>query len=144
MYKSHKQSICNLTNKLKSDNSVLSLIIAGSIAHGFATESSDIDVMIVIKEKEYTKRLKSNKLHYFDKDSCTYDGYIDGKYIGVDFLRKVADIGSEPARYAFCDSKITFTKNDLIPKIIKKIIQYPIEEKKSKIKRFYAQLEAWK
>lgn len=46
MYNHHKTAIETITNKLKSRDEILGIIVGGSVAHGFANENSDIDLML--------------------------------------------------------------------------------------------------
>lgn len=145
MYLHHKETIENITEKLRKREDILGLLICGSIAHGFETEISDVDIMILISNDDYNLRLQSGKTTYWEKESCTYeDGYVDGKYICLDFLKKVAEYGSEPARFAFDGAILMFSKLDGVQELINQICRYPVEKKSDNIKRFYAQLEAWK
>lgn len=145
MYKHHEDTIKNITEKLKKRDDILGLVIGGSIAHGFATEVSDVDIMIIVTQAAYEERLKTGDIHYWENECCTYkDGYIDGKYITIDFMEKVADRGSEPARFAFEGSIIAFSKIDGLQKLINNITKYPKEKQRENIRRFFAQLEAWK
>lgn len=145
MYSHHEETIKNISEKLRKRDDVLSLLIGGSIAHGYETEASDVDIMILVSDENYKIHLKTGDLHYWENESCTYkDGYIDGKYISYDFLQKVAECGSEPARFAFDGSIVAFTRIDNLQELINQITRYPIEKKSENIKRFYAQLEAWK
>jgi predicted nucleotidyltransferase len=70
--KHHQETIEIITDYFKKEGNIQGLIIGGSIAHGFAAEKSDVDILL----KEASK--------------------------------------------------------------------YPLAEKESKIKKFYAQFEAWK
>src|SRR4051812_17877591 len=91
MYKQHQETIKNITERFQKMDDVLGLLISGSIAHGFAREDSDVDIMIVVSDEDYNSRLKTGNMHYFDKLDCAYeDGYVDGKYISMEFLKKVA------------------------------------------------------
>lgn len=145
MYRHHEETIKNISEKLSKRNDVLGLLVGGSIAHGYETEISDVDIMILISDENYYIRKKSGDLHYWENDSCTYkDGYIDGKYICINFLKKVAECGSEPARFAFDGSIVAFSKIDGLQELINQIKTYPRKNKPENIKRFYAQLEAWK
>lgn len=145
MYQHHRESIEKATEKLKKEAGVLAIIVGGSIAHGFEQRGSDIDLMIVVSEEEYLSRSKENRLHYFNDQLCTYQGgYIDGKYISLDLMEKTAQIGSEPARFAFEGALVTYSKLDEVEKLLKSIPQYPVALKQERINRFYAQLEAWK
>ena len=58
MYEHHRDSIRNITENLRNDESIQALIIAGSVAHGFANEDSDVDIMIVVSHEEYERRLR--------------------------------------------------------------------------------------
>lgn len=145
MYKHHQEAIEKITNFFREDKEILSVILAGSIAHGFEKEESDIDVMLIISEEDYKKRFAAGNLNYYNPDLCDYDGgYVDGKYITLDFLRKVLEKGSEPARYAFQGASVLFSQIEGLQDLINMIAKYPIENKDENIKRFYAQFEAWK
>jgi hypothetical protein len=144
MYENHKTAIKNISDKLIKNDEISALLIGGSIAHGFEEEKSDVDIMIIISEEDYTRKEKNGTLHYFETESCDYEsGYIDGKFMTYNFLKKVADYGSEPARFAFDSSIIAFSKIDGLEDLLKKITRYPLEKKEDNIRRFYAQFEAW-
>lgn len=145
MYNHHKQSINNVVDKLSNQDEVLAILLSGSIAHGFEEVHSDVDIMIIIDENHYEVRKRKGQLNYFDTENVTYDGgYIDGKYITVDFMKKVSMKGSEPARYAFEGCKILYSNIEDLDDLLKKIYTYPVDRKNENIKRFYAQFEAWK
>ena len=57
MFQHHQGSIINVIKKLKEDNTDLALIIAGSIAHGFAAHDADLDIMIVVSPEEYKNKM---------------------------------------------------------------------------------------
>lgn len=144
MFKHHNDSIRNITDKLEKDPAVQALLIGGSIAHGFQKASSDVDIMIIVSNDEYANRLESGQIHYYETESCTYDGgYIDGKYLTVDFMEKVAIKGSEPARFAYEGVTIAFSRIDGLASIIDRITRYPADKKTDNIVKFYSQFEAW-
>lgn len=145
MEQHHQESINNLIKELEKDPSILALILGGSIAHRFAKSDSDIDVSIVIETSDFQRRKKENNLVYNNKDLCSYEnGYIDGKFIDYEFLRLVASRGSEPARYAFKDNMVLFSRVANIEEILTDIVRYPVEKKEERINRFVSQLLAWK
>ena len=59
-------------------------------------------------------------------------------------MKKVAEKGSEPARFAFEGAEIIFSNFDGLEDLLAEITVYPRAEKQEKIERFYAQFEAWK
>lgn len=141
----HAQSIANLVAAFEPDSSVLALILGGSIAHGFARPDSDIDVSIVVSSSNLQRRRAENRLHYNNRALCPYaDGYIDGKYVDVAFLRAVAERGSDPARYAYHGGQILFSRLPELPALLAAIVRYPVEQKAARRDRFAAQLLAWR
>ena len=144
MYPHHTQSIQNVTEYFQRDPEVLALLLGGSIAHGFQTPTSDVDIMIVVSNEDHKKRLETNQVHFFNMDLCTYEGgYVDGKYTSPGFIEQVSEKGSEPARFAFAGSRILFNKLDGLDETLCQATKYPAAEKAERIKRFYAQFEAW-
>jgi predicted nucleotidyltransferase len=141
----HTQSIQNVTHYFQRDPQVLALLLSGSIAHGFHSPTSDIDIMIFISEEDYQDRFERGQLTFFNTELCTYEGgYVDGKYISLDFVKQVLEKGSDPARFAFEGGQVLFSRIEGFEEDIHLIVQYPIAEKVERIKRFHAQLEAWR
>ncbi len=144
MHGHHEKSLQNVVKYFQNEPEVEALILGGSLAHGFASPISDIDLMIIITDQHYAKRLSEGNLQFFNRELCTYpEGYVDGKYLGMSHLTEVAEMGSEPARYAFQDAQVLFSRRDSIDKQIRSIARYPLELKTERICRFYAQFEAW-
>src|SRR5574339_175094 len=113
MYPHHIQSIQNVTEYFQRDPEVLALLLAGSIAHGYETPVSDVDILILVSEEDHKRRLEDNRVHFFNMDLCTYEGgYVDGKYLNPGFIEQVKQKGSEPARFAFAGSQVLFSRMD--------------------------------
>ena len=144
MHPHHTQSIQNVSEHFQHDPEVLALLLSGSIAHGFETATSDVDIMIIVSDEDHKKRLASNQVHFFNRDLCTYEGgYVDGKYTSLNFIEQVMKKGSEPARFAFAGSRILFSRIDGLAEILQQVTCYPASDKAERIKRFHAQFEAW-
>ncbi len=145
MEKHHQESIDKFLEIYKKDPSILAILLGGSIAHGFAQSDSDIDILILAESNEYQKRKAINKLTFSLRDICTYEnGYIDCKIINMDLLTKVLNYGSDPARYAFKDNKILFSRLDDLAEIIANISTFPKDKTDERRKRFVSQFLAWK
>lgn len=144
MYFHHTDSIQRVTEYFQRDPEVQALLLGGSIAHGFETPTSDVDIMIFVSSEDYQKRFAENRVHFFNMELTTYEGgYVDGKYSTHEFVKQVAEKGSEPARFAFAGSRVLFSKIDGFEEDVRKAAQYPVQAKAERIRRFYAQLEAW-
>ena len=145
MYRHHKDAIEKATEKLRSQENVLGVIVGGSVAHGFANENSDIDLMIVYSDEEFQNRLAIGDIAYFETDSTSYEGgYIDGKATSADFIKKVAESGSEPAKYAYKDAIVTFDRVGGLEELVRSASSYPVARKQENIEKFFAQLQGWR
>ena len=108
MHSHHDESIQNVVKYFQNEPEVEALVLGGSLAHGYASPVSDIDIMIIITDQHYAKRLSEGNLQFFDRELCTYpEGYVDGKYLGMSHLTAVAEKGS-CCRYAFQDARCYF------------------------------------
>lgn len=141
----HAATIRNLVQALEPETSIRALLLGGSLAHGFARPDSDVDVMMLVDSDEYDRRAQDHRLHYNNRELCTYEGgYIDGKYVDLAFLRRVAHDGSDAARYAFCDAQILFSRVPELTTLMAAITRFPVGQKDERMRRFTAQLLAWR
>lgn len=141
----HAETIANLTRQLEADPAVLGLILGGSIAHGFATPASDVDVTIVVSPEEVARRHAADRLTYYATDVVTYEGgYVDGKYVDLDRLRLVAERGSDPSRYAYEGARVLFSRVEGLAELVAEITRYPQAERDARIARFTGQLLGWR
>ena len=145
MEKHHQESIDKFLEIYKKDESFLTIILAGSIAHGFEASDSDIDILLIADPEEYKKRELSNKLAFSLWDICTYEnGYIDCKVTDINSLKKTAEHGSDAARYAYKDCRILFSRIDGLSNLLKEITAFQVEQIDKRRNRFASQLLAWK
>jgi predicted nucleotidyltransferase len=139
----HQAAIQRLTEHFQADPNFLALIIGGSIAKGWEKPDSDVDIVLVVTDEEYARRTPERRYHYFTRDFCDYPGgYVDGKIVNLDFLKEVADHGSEPARAAFVGAFIAYSHIPELEAVLRAIPVYPEVDHQHKIESFYAQMEA--
>ncbi|KAK4183234.1 hypothetical protein QBC35DRAFT_508420 [Podospora australis] len=143
----HRDSIINIVNHFKDDPTIDALLLTGSIAHGFAAEISDVDMLILVNEAEYDRREAEGNITVVLHDLCPYEGgYLDAKYTSLKFMRQVVQFGSEPARWAFKDSAALFVRNGVeaeLVDLLNRIPVYPLAEQQERIKKFRTQLQIW-
>jgi predicted nucleotidyltransferase len=145
MEKHHQESIDKFLSIYKKDSAIQAVLLGGSIAHGFAKANSDVDVFLVVEEDEFLKRKQEKKLAFSLWDICTYPGgYIDVKVVSLSFLKKIAERGSDPARYAFKDNIILYSKTNNLEALLLAVTVFPAAEKDYRRKRFVSQVLAWK
>ena len=123
---------------------MLAVLVGGSIAHGFATATSDVDLLIVVSDAEWERRLVAGDTTELDRESATYDGgYVDGKYTSVAFMREVAERGSETTRFAFDGVTVAWSRVEGLEEVVAAAARYPIDGQADRIRAFHAQLEYW-
>jgi hypothetical protein len=145
MFPHHIQTIQNVTDYFQRDPDVLAVLLSGSIAHGFETARSDVDLMIFIPEESHREHVRRAQVTFFNRELATYEGgYVDGKYLSPSFVQQVLERGSEPARFAFEGARVLFNKIPDFEEKIGRVAEYPLAGKAERIKRFYAQFEAWR
>jgi hypothetical protein len=140
MHPHHQDTIQRLTEHFQTNPQHLALIIGGSVAKGWAQENSDVDFMLVVSDEEYTRRAATRDYSIISGEFTDYPGgYVDGKVYNVNFLREVADHGSEPARFAFASAFPAFSRDAEIETLVKQIPVYPEAEREAKMRSFYSQ-----
>ena len=140
----HREVIEQLTAQFRDDPRFLALIVAGSIAHGWECDGSDVDIILVATDEEYGLRRAERAFSYFSRDFCNYPGgYVDGKIVDLAFLREVAEKGSEPARAAFAGTWCAYSRLPEIEELLQLIPCYPEAERLERMRSFYGQFEAW-
>jgi hypothetical protein len=144
MEQHHTDTIANLVREMQANPDVLALLLGGSLAHGCARPDSDVDVAIILTDEAMARQRATGRLHYNNRALCTYDGYIDGKYMDLAFLRLVAQRGSDPIRYAFEGNRVLCARIAGLEALLADIVRYPVAEKAARIDRFAAQLLAWR
>jgi predicted nucleotidyltransferase len=133
----HERLIARARERYSQDPELLALVVGGSVAHGLATPSSDLDVMLVLSEEELAARLARGELTVYDDAIADYEGgYLDGKMIALSFIDEVADHGSEPARWAFDDAFVAFSRVDGLEERLAAAARYPEEERDEKLRDF--------
>ena len=143
MYPHHRRAIDKLTRHFEADEEPTAVFLAGSIAHGFERPDSDVDLIIVVDDEAYARRAREHRLHFYDMEVSDHPGvYAEGKYVSESFLEEVARHGSEPARFALHDARRLVGRVDYA-EFFERIARYPVEGKIDRLRRFFAQVEAW-
>jgi predicted nucleotidyltransferase len=84
MYSHHQATIQRTIAHFQAQADVRALLLGGSIAHGFAAATSDVDVMIVVSDKDCAQRQASRATVFFSVELANYpDGYADHRLSGV-------------------------------------------------------------
>ena len=142
----HRRFIAEVAGRFAADPEVEALLVGGSVAHGLARPDSDLDVMLLVSGEELERRTAAHQVTFADLDAGDYEGgYLDGKYISREFLAEVAERGSEPARLAFADAIVAFSRAPDVEELARAAGTYPEEGRDEKLRNFvgHAVLMTW-
>jgi predicted nucleotidyltransferase len=135
----HERLIVRACERFSTDPELLALVVGGSVAHGLASPASDLDVMLVFPDAAAEARYEQGRLTFFDDTLADYEGgYLDGKVISPSFIDEVALHGSEPARWAFEDAFVAFSRVEGLEERIAAAATYPELEHEEKLRDFVA------
>lgn len=138
----HTQVIERLTAQFKDDPRYPALIVGGSLVKGWGGVNSDVDIMLVATDEEYARCAANDNFWYYNAEICDYPGgYVDGKIINMQFLNDVADHGSEPARAAFTNVFLAYSRIPELAELLPTIPVYQEAEREEKIYAFYSQVQ---
>ena len=141
MYPHHQRTTENLLRLFEGNRDVLAIILGGSVAKGLERPDSDVDAIVVITDERYADLAKENRLSECITEGCDYQGgYFDLKYCTKDYLRAVAERGSEPSRNAFVCAKCLFSSDEEITQLVPQIGMFQRAEKADKMLSFYSAL----
>src|SRR5579885_165604 len=133
----HEQTIQRLVDLFQDDPNFLAMIVGGSLAKGWGSEYSDVDIMLVATDEEFARRLSTGEMTYINEEIADYPGgYVDGKIIDMAFLQDVADHGSEPARAAFLNAIVAYSRIPELDALLARLPVYPEQERAAKIRAF--------
>jgi len=145
MEEHHSAAIETFVSLYRPKEEFVALVLAGSLAHGFAQANSDVDILLVATPEEYEKRRLGGQLAFSLWDICRYPGgYIDCKVVSLPTMETIAHKGSDPARYAWKDARILWSGHRELPEVLARITRYPREKTDERRHRFACQLLAWK
>jgi predicted nucleotidyltransferase len=141
----HRETIERAVARLRAREDVRGVLVGGSIAHGYATPTSDVDLMIVVDDADFERRLAAADATELDVESATYEGgYVDSKVVSLAFIRDVAERGNEPSRFAFQGAIVAWSGIDGLEDAVRAAARYPIEGTDARIRSFHAHLEYWR
>lgn len=137
----HQRVIQRIRATFEHDPRFPAIIVGGSVAKGRAAYNSDVDLLLVATDEEYAKREATQDFWYINRELCDYEGgYVEGKYINMQYLLDAADHGSEPARAAFVGAFLACSRIPGIESLLQRIPVYQEQERRAKIETFYSQV----
>lgn len=145
MHEGQERAIAVFLDAYKRRPEFIGILLAGSLAHGFAKATSDIDIVLVATEEAYQARKARGQLAFSLWDICDYEGgYVDCKVVSLASLQEIAHKGSDPARYAFQDAIVLHAASPELPPLLAKVTEFQRSQKETRQRRFLSQLLAWK
>lgn len=143
MNKNQKDTIDKLIKYVTEDETILGLILCGSIAKGTETDRSDVDVFVVVSDERF-KREKTNKNYFWGTNfnSQDFKVEIDGKIIPKDFLEKIWEYGNESIKSTLYHSKVIYSHDPDIDKLLSKKSLPSKQERNENARKFYSLMKS--
>ena len=141
--KEQRDTIEILKTEGEEDNSIIGIILCGSLADGTSSEYSDVDIYVVVKDDEWNRR-KILKDYYWGKilDETHYPSPVDGKIVNIDFIRKIGTSGTEAIQNTFKNVELIYCTDPKLAEAIQKIDVNHIIDKPEKINKYYALMKS--
>jgi len=137
-YKHHEKAVVELTRHFENVDGAVAAFLGGSVAKGTARADSDVDAVIVVTDEKY-RSLEAEGRVAECVYKCDYEGgYWDIKYHTIEYLRAMAEKGSEPSRNTFHRAQCLFARDAEIVALVEKIPVYPRHEKEDKMLSFHS------
>ena len=143
MRQHHTRAIEKAVHRLRSENpGLLAVILGGSIAKGTERDDSDVDLIVVVADDDYAKRLAENCVSFLWRDVCDYkNGYVEGRFVSRLYVREAAQRGSEPTRHSFTGASTVYCAHPEIETWLSQISMYPDDRQRTNIASFLAQMQ---
>lgn len=128
-----------LRRQYADDPRIKALVVIGSTARGEALAGSDVDCAFVLEQDDREQRALRGELGMHGAAS---DGRVEfgGEFTDIEVLRLTAERGPEPARFAFTDAIVAFSRIPDLASVLCQIPVYPEAEREEKMKSFVSQL----
>lgn len=139
MNKDQEDTIKQLIEYVSKDESILGLILCGSIAKGTETDRSDIDVFVVVTDERFNREMMSK--NYFwgtNFDSKEFKVEVDGKIIPKNFLEKIWEYGNESIKSTLHHSKVIYSRDRDIAKLLMNKSNLSKQNRKENARKFYS------
>ena len=143
MNKNQKDTIKRVISRAKMDESIIALILCGSLAKGTETNSSDVDLFVVVTDERFNKeRVKKNLFWGTDLDSPEFEVEVDGKIIPKDFLKKAWQDGNESIKCTISTAKVIYSIDDEIEELLADKVSLSQNEQTENIRKFYSLMKS--
>lgn len=99
--------------------------------------------MAVLRDDAFAGKAE---LMLYEPDLADYEGgYLDTKLITKGFVAEVAERGSEPARWAFKDALVAFSRDAELPELVASAATYPDDGHDERLRTFlsYLLIHVW-
>jgi hypothetical protein len=127
--------------RLTVEDDVKLVPLGGSIAKGTERCESDVDLIVVVDDEGYRRRLAENRVAFLFHDVADYPGgYVEGRFLSREFVLAAAERGSEPTRHSFTGVRPVWGHDAELIEVVARIPVYPEADRERRIDAFFAQL----
>ena len=137
-----KNTIDKIICEGKKNPSIIGIILCGSLAKGTEKDTSDADILVVVKDAFFNEINKSKEQYWsLVPDDNNQYCEVDGKIINKDFLQKAREQGTESIISTLLYSKILYCIDSEIEELLQSL-KNGISVNKENITKYYALMKS--
>ncbi|GLI27013.1 hypothetical protein ARHIZOSPH14_12550 [Agromyces rhizosphaerae] len=88
------------------------VVVVGSVARGTEREDSDVDVYLVVPDRDFRQALADNRVAWVERHDVDYPGgYVDVKLTCPWYLAEAARRGDDPTRASFEGARVAWSRD---------------------------------
>lgn len=127
---SRRERVKKLLDRYVADDSVLGVILVGSVGKGYEDEKSDIDLEVVVTEEKYSV-LEKNAQKFIHTEEY------DLVFTTIDKLQQVKKSERDEDHWWYQDCPVLLDKTDKLEEILEEVTNYDTDSRLDRLKRYY-------
>lgn len=126
----HKELVERLLDRYSADESVLGVILVGSVGKGYQDENSDIDLEVVVTEERF--RLFEEK-----NEELIHTEKYDLMFTTMENLERVTECERDEDHWRYQDCPVLLDKTSKLEDILEEAAKYDVDSRLKRLKRYY-------
>jgi predicted nucleotidyltransferase len=143
MTEAQERTIALVIERAKEDQTIIGVILCGSLARDAGRPDSDVDLFIVVTDEAFQMR-RTEKDYFWGthSDSAPYPVEVDGKIVDKEFLRRLWINGNESIKSTFMDVSLIYSRDAELRSLLERKRDMVDGHKAEKIRKFYALMKS--
>lgn len=107
----HDEAVARYVERVRRRPEVLGVLLAGSVARGQERDDSDVDLVLVVTEEEWSRAVAEDRVMVVETEGADYDGgYFDVKLATRALLVAAGERGDDPVRRSLAEARVVLDR----------------------------------